>query len=163
MTDKRKTVFDWNYISKDLNDDHVKELKSYYRTYHKKCWAYKQATRRYKKLKWIANSASIIFASGGLVSSIATGGISLVAVSSAALLIQGWMKHQNLDLKIHNCQYAYQSYDHLLVMIKEAARSGNFDRDSLINSLTNTDNFVADNSPVVDKYLKKYDDYFISE
>ena len=37
---------------------------------------------------------SILFASGGIVSSVATGGISLVAVSTGALLIQGWMKQK---------------------------------------------------------------------
>ena len=36
---------------------------------------------------------------GGLASSIATGGIALVAISTAAVLIQGAMKHKNLDLK----------------------------------------------------------------
>ena len=99
MTDKRK-IFEWNHISDKLTDDQIMELKAYYHSYHRKCWAYKQAVRRFKKWKLIGNSLSIIFASGGLASSIASGGISLLAISTAALLIQGWMKHKNLDLKI---------------------------------------------------------------
>ena len=108
-------------------------------------------------LKFIGNSVSIITASGGIASALATGGISLIAISTTALLIKGYMEHQNLDLKIQNCQYAFQSYNHLLILIKDAMRSGEFDRDTLSNSMNNIDNYVTDNSPIVDKYLKLYD------
>ena len=82
MTDRKKSVFTWNHISEDLNEHHIKELKSYYQTYHRKCWAYKQAMKHFKKLKLIGNSASIIFASGGIASAAASGGLALIAVSS---------------------------------------------------------------------------------
>ena len=70
------------------------------------------------------------------------------------------MEHQNLDVKIQTCIYAYQSYGHLLIMIKNVMRSGAFDRESLINTMANIDNFVTDNSPVVDKFFKQYDKKF---
>ena len=38
-----KNIFNWNHISSDLTEDQIEELKSYYITYHPKCWAYKQA------------------------------------------------------------------------------------------------------------------------
>ena len=101
---------------------------------------------------------SIIFASGGFASSIATGGISLI--TRAALLIQGWMKHKDLDLKIQNCTYAYQSYQHLLNQIKDIMRSGNFNSSHIHNTMKNIDDYVTDNSPIVDKHLIKYDDVF---
>ena len=162
MTDRRKTVFNWNHISDKLKQEDIKELKSYYQTYHKKCWAYKKALKRFKKLRLLGDSTSIIFASGGIASSFATGGSS-IAVAGISLLIQCWMSHQNLDLKIHNCIYAYQSYSHLLIMIKDALRSGNFNRDSLFQTMNNIDGYVTDNSPVIDKYLLKYNERFISE
>ena len=62
-----KNIFDWNHTSSKLSEERVKELKGYYKTYHRKCWAYKQAMKRFKKLKLIANSLSIIFATGGIV------------------------------------------------------------------------------------------------
>ena len=124
MKEPKKSIFNWNHISDELTEEQVEELKSYYYTYHKKCWAYKQALKSFKKWRLIGNSLSIVFASGGFASSIATGGISLIAISTAALLIQGWMKHKNLDLKIQNCTYAYQSYQHLLNQIKDMMRSG---------------------------------------
>lgn len=49
MTEKRKNIFTWNHISDKLTEDQIKELKAYYYTYHKKCWAFKQATKRLKR------------------------------------------------------------------------------------------------------------------
>ena len=161
MTDKRE-IFDWNHISDKLTEDQIMELKAYYHTYHRKCWAYKQAVKRFKKWKLLGNSMSIIFASSGLASSIATGGISLITISTASLLIQGWMKHKNLDLKIQNCIYAYQSYQHLLTAIKNTMRGGDFNQSSIHVTMKNIDDYVTDNSPIVDKFLLKYDEKFTS-
>ena len=91
MTKQRTSIFGFNHISVKLSKEKVDELKSYYQSYHRKCWAFKQAIKRFKKWKIAGNSLSVLFASGGLVSAIATSGISLVAISTTALLIQGWM------------------------------------------------------------------------
>ena len=99
MKEPRKIIFNWNYISDELTKEQIEELKSYYRTYHKKCWAHKQALKSFKKQKLLGNSLSIILASGGIASSIATGGISLIAISTAALLIQGWISQKTLILR----------------------------------------------------------------
>ena len=92
----------------------------------------------------------------------ATSGISLIAihVSMILLLIQGWMKHNELDLKIQNYRYAYQSYQHLLNNIKEFMRSGEFNRSALLTQMNNIDSYVVDSSPIADKFLTKYDKYF---
>ena len=121
-----KSIFNWNDISDKLTEEQIEELKSYFHSYHKKCWAYKKAVKHLKKWKLLENSLSKVFVSGGFASSIATGGISLIAISTVALLIQGWMKQKDIDLKIQNCTYAYQSYQHLLNEIKDMMRSGNF-------------------------------------
>ena len=135
MSVQRKNIFDWNHMSVKLTKDQIEELKDYYKSYHKKCWAYKQAMKRFKTWKLIGNSLSVIFATGGLASSIATSGISLVGISTAAILIRGWMKHKNLDLKIQNCLFAYQSYQHLLVAIKDMMRSGEYQQNNLLAEL----------------------------
>ena len=109
----------------------------------------------------MGNSLSIIFASGGFASSLATGGISLITISTVALLIHGWMKHKDLDLKIQNCTYAHQSYQHLLNEIKDIMRSGNFNSSHIYNTMKNIDDYVTDNSAITDKYLIKYDEKFI--
>ena len=152
MSENHRQIFDWNHISPKLSDNEIKEFKAYYCSYHRKCWAYKQALKRFKKWKLTGNSLSIIFASTGIASSIGTGGFCLVAISTVALLIQGWMKHKNFDLKIQNCIYAYQSYQHLLNTIKEMMRTGNkLELESLYNTMTNIDDFITDNAPIIDK------------
>ena len=162
MPKQRKNIFQWNHISDKLNPAQIQELKEYFQTYHKKCWAYKQAVKRFKKWKLLGNSLSIIFASGSIASSIATGGISLVAISTIALLIQGWMQHQTLDLKIQNCIYAYQSYMHILNTIKFILRTGEFDLSNILITMKNTGDYISDNSPIIDRYLLKYDKKFTS-
>ena len=121
---------------------------------------FKRALKRYKLIRHLGNTVSLLTASGGIASAIATGGITLVPISTVALLVKGYMEHQNLDIKIQTCTYAYQSYQHLLIMIKNVMRSGAFDKEILINSMANIDNFVTDNSPVVDKFFKKYDEKY---
>lgn len=159
MTDKRK-IFNWNHISGKLTKDQIDELKSYYQSYHKKCWVFKQAAKRFKRWKLLGNSLSIVFATGSIASAIATSGVTLIAVSTVSVLIQSWMKHKDLDLKILNCVYAYRSYQHLLNTIKDNMRGGKFERDSLLTAMNNIDNYVVDTSPVVDKYLLKYKQHF---
>ena len=48
MKETRKSIFNWNHISGELTEEQIEELKSYYRSYHKKCWAYKQAVKQLK-------------------------------------------------------------------------------------------------------------------
>ena len=45
MSVRRKRIFNWNHISQKLTECQIKELKLNYQTYHRKCWAYKQATK----------------------------------------------------------------------------------------------------------------------
>ena len=103
---------------------------------------------------------SVIFAGGGIVSAVVTGGVALVAVSSASLLIQAFMKHKDVKLKIYLCTYTFQSYQHLLNEIKNILRSGNYDKLSLLSMMNNIDKYVTDNSPIIDKFFNKYHEKF---
>ena len=49
MKEPRKSIFNWDHISDEPTEEQVEELKSYYHSYHKKCWAYKQALKTFKK------------------------------------------------------------------------------------------------------------------
>ena len=160
MTDRKKRIFSWNHISDRLNQDEIDELKSYYKAYHKKCWAYKQAVKRFKKFKLLGNTVSILTGTGGIVSAVVTGGVALVAISTCALLIKSVMDHQNLDLKIQNCVYAHQSYQHILIDLKDMLRSGDL-QPSIHTEMKNVDDFVTDVCPTVDKFYAKYDEKFI--
>ena len=111
----------------------------------------------------MGDTLSVVFATGGIASAIATSGISLVAISTTSVIIQGWMKHKNLDLKIQNCTYTYQSYQHLLNAIKDMMRGGDFQPSCLHMMMNNIDNYVTDNSPIVDKFLQKYTNKFTND
>ena len=80
-----------------------------------------------------------------------------MAISSVSVIIQAYMKHKKVEIKLYQCQYAFQTYGHLLNEIKEIMRNGHFDRDDLTNKLTQNDDFILDNSPIVDKWGNKYD------
>ena len=87
---------------------------------------------------------------GGILSAITTHGIALIGKTTVSMLIQGYKKHQNLEMKIQNCTYAYR-YQHILNETKHKLRSGDTKLSSLhINS---TDNFVTDNAPIIVKFL----------
>lgn len=113
-----------------------------------------------KRWKLLGNSLSIVFATGGIASAVTTTSVALVSVSTVSVLIQSWMKHNDLKLKIQNCVYSYQSYQHLSNAIKDTMRGGDFKRSCLHIMMNNIDNYVCDNSPVVDKFLLKYDETF---
>ena len=66
-------------------------------------------------------------------------------------------QYNKVEIKLYQCQYAFQTYGHLLNEIKEIMRNGHFDRDDLTNKLTQNDDFILDNSPIIDKWGDKYD------
>lgn len=86
------------------------ELKSYYKVHHRKCWAFKKSYKKYKRLKFVGNSISLVTGSGGIIGVVVSGGINLVTTSTAALLIKEFMEYQSLDMKVQNCLYAFQSF-----------------------------------------------------
>ena len=157
---KKKLVIDFNHILNQLSREEIDELKAYYMSYHKKMRMYKSAYKRLKKWKFTGNISSIVFATAGIASSIATSGALLLTISSVSVLNQAYMKHKNIEIKLCQCQYAFQSYGHLLNEKKEIMRNGHFDRDELTNKLTQNDDFILYNSPIADKWGDKYDNKY---
>ena len=66
MKELQKSIFNWNHISDELTEEQVVELKSYYHSYHKKCWAYKQALKSFKNWRLLGNSLRLVFTSDGV-------------------------------------------------------------------------------------------------
>lgn len=87
MLDSKKSCFNWNHISKHLSEEQIVELKSYYKLYHRKAFAFKLAYKHYKRCKILDHGLSILFGSGGIISSAVTSGMSLIAISSVAIFI----------------------------------------------------------------------------
>ena len=47
-------IFNFNHVSEKLTDEEINELKSYYKTYHKKCWIYKKSLQKIQKMEIIS-------------------------------------------------------------------------------------------------------------
>ena len=117
----------------------MSELKTYYKAYHRKCWAYKNAVGKFKKLRFAGHTASSVLALGSIGSTIGTGGIAVVAVGAVTVIIQGYMSYKKFDMKIRDCTYVYQSYQHILNDTKDMLRSGNFESDEILNKMKSVD------------------------
>jgi len=74
------------------------------------------------------------------------------------LLIQGRIKYKELEKKIYQCEYAYQTYAHLLNEVKDILRSGEFNNKELYIKMQTTDDFIYDNTPLVDYWFKQFDE-----
>ena len=108
---KKKLIIDFNHISNRLSTEEIDELKAYYMTYHKKMWMYKSAYKRFKKWEFAGNISSIVFATGGIASSVATSGASLLAISSVSVIIQAYMKHKKLKSNFINANMLFKLTD----------------------------------------------------
>ena len=69
-------IISFNYIDKDLPPETIDMLKEIYKTYHLKCWCYKQYFKSFKKKDLAVNLTSGILvatgaAVGGLINPIA--------------------------------------------------------------------------------------------
>ena len=85
-----KNIFDWNHISDRLTEDQIDELKVYYALYHKiKNTVVLQGSvqKKLRKSKLTGDISSVIFATGGITSAVATSGVGLVAISAVSVLI----------------------------------------------------------------------------
>lgn len=70
------------------------------------------------------------------------------------------MKHKNVERKLNQSKYPHGTNGHLLNEIKDILRSGEFNPQELYNKIQIIDDFILDNSPLVDKWVKKYDKIF---
>lgn len=66
------------------------------------------------------------------------------------------MKYKDLDLKIQNHKYCSDSYQHLLVSLKDSFRSGEYNQQSLIDMTSSIDNFARDLTDGITSYKKEY-------
>ena len=149
---KKTTI---NHISKDLGEETTKELLQYLNTYKRKCDAYKIKYKKLKKIKILGNSITIICAA-------AAGGISIItpialAIGTCSLIIQAYMAHKNLTQNIAMCKYAKTLYQHLLNEIYFSLRSGQINKEKLLQKMEFIDDQISDLCPDIDKELKQYD------
>ena len=149
---KKTTI---NHISNDLDEDNAKELLAYLQTYKRKCWGCNEKYKKLKKIKIIGNSITIICA--GIA-----GGVSIITpialgIATFSLVIQAYMSHKNITQNIAMCKHATTLYQHLLNEIYFSLRSGEINKEKLLQKMEFIDDQVSDLCPDINQELKKYD------
>ena len=147
-------VISFNYIDKQLPPDTTKMLKEIYKTYHYRCWCYKQLYNSFKKKDLAVNlSSGILVATGatvgGLVNPIA------LAVSGLGVLLQVIIRKKKYPKKIEQCQFAYTNYQKELNAFRGYLRGEPFDKSIVLFNLNKLDDMVADKCPFIPDPIKK--------
>ena len=129
-------------------------LKEIYKTYHLKCWCYKQHFKSFKKKDLAVNLASGILvatgaAVGGLVNPIA------LTVTGLGVILQVVIKKKKYPEKIEQCKFAFTNYQKELNALRGYLRGEPFDKTILLFNLNKLDDLVADKCPFSPDQIKK--------
>ena len=120
----KRSIYGETHINRSLNNDQIDELKSFYRYYHNKYWIFKKTYLLYKKYNLISN----IVASSLVVSSTTAGSITLNPIigliSGSGILIKFFMEIKDYGKKIETTNFAYKTYEKILIIIRTALRTG---------------------------------------
>lgn len=89
MTDRRKSIFNWNHISDKLTEDQISEFKALYKFYHKKYWLYKLCFKYFKRAELASNVGSVaLVVIGTVVGSLTFNPAILGSISGFGLLVK---------------------------------------------------------------------------
>ena len=154
---KKYSVFEFNHIDKLLSEEEIKTLKKFYKYYHKKFWCFKKT---FKHLKIIDESMSIAGILLVIIGTI-TGGLTLNpivvgVINGFGILLTKFGKMKNYKKKIEMLKIAFTSYEKVLAELRSALRGDKFDKDQFIDKMKVIDAMIIDQTPLADKYLKKY-------
>ena len=98
---------------------------------------------------------------GLVVVSTITGGITLnpiiLGVINGAGVIVGTIgKTKNYNKKIEMAQIAFKTYHKVLVELRSALRGYEFNKQDFIERMKLIDEMIIDQTPIADKFVKKY-------
>ena len=156
-----KDIFEFNHIDNSLSESVVKTLKDFYKHYHKKYWCFKKSYKRYKIL-----DETLTLSGGGLVIiGTITGGITLNpiilgVINGARVLVSSISKMKNYKKKIEMTQFAFTTYEKVLVELRSALRGDEFNKKEFIDRRKLIDEMIIDQTPLADRFVKKYNRKF---
>ena len=109
---RRKSIFNFNHIDKNIDDDELTEIKSFYKYYHKTFWCYKKAFKYFRIINLISNIKS----TGLTVTGTIAGGVTLNptilgTISGVGLLLKIFSEIKNYKEKIEMCKFAFTKYE----------------------------------------------------
>ena len=154
-------VFSFNYLDKNLPNDTVCMLRNLYKTYHLRCWCYKQLFKSFKRKDLALNLTSAALVAAGSTVGVTINPIALIA-TGLGVILQVLNKKKKYSRKIEACMFAYTSYQKELNSLRGYLRGGAFDKTILLFELKKMDDLIADQCPPIDysyrvKYYKKFE------
>ena len=164
MKDKMKNIFEFNHIDKSLSESDIDVLKDFYSHYHKKYWCFKRCYKSYKFLDDVFTISGICLVAIGTI----TGGITLNpvvlgVVNGAGVIMAGIGKNKNYKKKIELSRIAYTTYEKTLVELRSALRGDEWNKQEFIDRIKLIDEMIIDQTPLSDKFAKKYKNKFSVE
>ena len=90
-----------------------------------------------------------------------TGGLTLNpivlgVINGFGILLTNFGKMKNYEKKLEMLKRAFTSYEKVLVELRSAMRGDEFNRDQFIDKMKVIDEMIIDQTPLADKYIKKY-------
>ena len=154
---KKYSVFEFNHIDKLLSEEEIKTLKEFYKFYHKKFWCYKKTFKHFKIIdESITISGILLVIIGTITGGLTLNPIILGVINGSGILLTNFGKMKNYKKKIEMTKIAFTTYEKVLVEVRSALRGDEFNKDQFIDKTKIIDEMIIDQTPLVDKYVKKY-------
>ena len=156
-----KDIFEVNHIDKNLLESDIETLKDFYKHYHKKFWCFKISHKRSKLLdETITVSGICLVIIGTITGGITLNPIVLVAVNGAGVLVASIRKMKNYKKKMEMSRIAFTTYKKVLLELRSALRGDSFDKNQFIDKKKLIDEMIIDQTPLADRFAKKYNRKF---
>ena len=164
MTDRPRSIFNWNHISENLTEDQISELKALYKFYHRKYWLFKMTFKYFKKAELTCNIASaLLVVIGTIVGGVTLNPIVLGTISGSGVLLKTYSEAKNYKRKIEMCKFAYTSYEKVLTDLRSFTRGREYNDKAFFDYVKVLDDIIIDMCPLTDKFEKKYSKVFTQQ
>ena len=123
---RKQSIFDFNHIDPQIQEEELEEIKNLFRFYHKRFWCLKQAHSRFKKMNLLMNlTSSGLVAIGAIAGGVTMNPIVLGVISGVGLIVKTASEMKNLKSKIEMAKFAFTTYEKTLSNLRFALRGGN--------------------------------------
>ena len=159
---KKYSVFEFNHIDKLLSEEEIETLKEFYKYYHKKFWCYKKAFKHFKIIdETLTISGILLVITGTITGGLTLNPIILGVINGFGILLTnvGKMKNYKKKLELLKIALKFTTYEKVLVELRSALRGDEFDKDRFIDKMKIIDEMIIDQTPLADKYGKKYKEF----
>ena len=154
---KNYSVFEFNHIDNLLSEEEIKTLKEFYKYYHKKFWCFKKTYKHFKILdESITITGILLVIIGTITGGLTLNPIILGVINGFGILLTNFGKMKNYKKKMEMTKIVFTTYDKVLVELRSAMRGDEFDKNQFIDKMKLVDEMIIDQTPLADKYNKKY-------